>query len=167
MKNVPQSLVIGGIAPHLRFKTFDQPFGLQQLDNMCIGCGGAGGAGMPGLFDDMLDIFGMGSTSNMAPETRAHRQSLFNMKVDSIMRYGPLFGEGGFHRRAVRSFDLYPVAIRSFGDADDHMPEIEADIIDDKREQWDYAALEYGYSNSFSAQSRHGVSWMSQGARRQ
>lgn len=106
---------------------------------------------MAGLFDDMLNILRVGAASDMTPETMAHRQLLLDIIVDGVVRNSPLFGERGLLDRAIRSFDVYPVAIRALGDADDHMPEIAVDIIDDKRTQCDYAALEYGNSNPFSA----------------
>lgn len=135
MKNAAQGLMITRAVPQICLKTFDQPFSLKQFNDMGFRLCGTFGAGVPGLFGDLLNFFRVGTMDDMAPEPVSHIQHLFHIIMDSIMRNGPLFGEGGFHPAAVRALDPDPVAIRSLGDADNHVFEIEVDIIDDKRAQ--------------------------------
>lgn len=114
-------------------ETFDQPFRLQQLDNMRFRAVRPLRAGMTCILGDLLDLLESSAFGDITPEAIGQTQFPFDEEMHRVVRDQALFREGRHLSGAVGAADADPVAVRALGDLDLHPRRIGPHISGDKK----------------------------------
>lgn len=80
--------IIRAAAPTGGLETFDQPFGLEQFDDLVIGGSGALGTCMSASQCQRLHLLGRNAASHQSPEPVPQTQFALDEEVEGVVRIG-------------------------------------------------------------------------------